>query len=103
MILCFFCGSAPPVRHALPTPSEMTRTHPVIGRTRSRLKHVCILGRTRSGGVYYRVRSLPNILSSVPLPSSLPRVGGKVHFQLHDILFRSRIDIIITLAFHSAL
>ena len=38
------------------------------------------LGRTQSGGVYYRVRTLPNTLSSVPLPSTLPHVGSKVQF-----------------------
>ena len=38
-----------------------------------------------------------------PLPSTLPRVGGKVQFQLHETLFRSGIDLIIRLASYSAL
>ena len=37
----------------------------ITNQRRSRLKDMCILGRTRSGGVYYCVRTLPNTLSSV--------------------------------------
>ena len=86
-----------------PSTAVYTAIRLITNQRRSCLKDVCILGRTRSGGVYYCVRTLPNTFSSVPLPSTLPRVGGKVQFQLHKTLFRSGIDLIIRLAFYSAL